>query len=189
MKNALVLHGNGANAQTNWFPWLKEELEKRSWKVWIPDLPRAEKPNITRYNDFILSNHAWEFNGESVIIGHSSGSVAILGLLQILPENVTVNTCVLVGSFKDDLGRDDLKELFLQPFDFGKIKQRAKKFIFIHSDNDPHCPLEHAQYLSKQLGGELIVLKGQGHFNLEAGEQYRKFPFLLDLLTNASNTK
>ncbi len=189
MKNALILHGTGANSQSNWFPWLKVELEKHGWKVLVPDLPGAEKPNIVRYNNFILSNQEWFFNDESVIIGHSSGSVAILGLLQALPESVKINMSILVGSFKDDLRRDDLKELFLQPFHFEKIKQRSKKFIFIHSDNDPHCPLDHAQYLSEQLGGELIVLKGQGHFNLEAGEQYRQFPFLLDLLTNTSNTK
>jgi predicted alpha/beta hydrolase family esterase len=78
-----------------------------------------------------------------------------------------VNKCILVGSFKDDLGWDSLKELFLVPFNFEKIKKHAKEFIFIHSDNDPYCPLEHAEYLSQKLSGKLIVIKGQGHFSGE----------------------
>lgn len=54
--------------------------------------------------------------------------------------------------------------------------------MFIHSDNDPYCPLEHAEYLAKSAGGKLIIKKGQGHFNLEKGKQHRQFPLLLELL-------
>ena len=43
-------------------------------------------------------------------------------------------------------------------------------------------PLEHAQYLAEQVGGELIVKSGQGHFNTELSEQYRAFPELLELI-------
>lgn len=59
----------------------------------------------------------------------------------------------------------------------------AEKYIFIHSDNDPHCPLNHAEYLSKKLNGELIIKKGQKHFSVGTmGEEYRKFPTLLDII-------
>lgn len=165
MKNALILHGTDSNSSANWFPWLKKELEEIGFEVWVPDLPHAEKPNIERYNHFLFTNKDWVFDSDSVIIGHSSGAVEILGLLQALPEGVVVNKCILVGSFKDDLGWDSLKELFIKPFDFEEIKKHAKEFVFIHSDNDPYCPLEHAEYLSQQLGGKLIVKKGQGHFS------------------------
>jgi predicted alpha/beta hydrolase family esterase len=167
VKNALILHGTDANSSANWFPWLKRELEQLEYKVWVPDLPHAEKPNIERYNSFLLSKKDWVFDSDSVIIGHSSGAVEILGLLQALPEKSIVNKCILVGSFRDDLGWDSLKELFIKPFDFEKIKGHARKFIFIHSDNDPYCPLEHAEYLSHKLNGKLILIKGRGHFSGE----------------------
>lgn len=182
MKNALILHGTGNNSQGNWFPWLKGELEKQGYEVWTPDLPLSDKPSIKRYNDFILGNGRWVFNDKSTLIGHSSGAVAILGLLQHLPEDVVVDTCILVGSFKDNLGSKDFDGLFEEPFNFKEIKKHAKHFIFIHSDNDPYCPLEHAKYLAKKLGGKLIIKKGQGHFNLEKGEEYKQFPFILELL-------
>lgn len=39
MKNALILHGAGNNHTGNWFLWLQEKLEKKDYKVWVPDLP------------------------------------------------------------------------------------------------------------------------------------------------------
>ncbi len=71
------------------------------------------------------------------MIGHSSGAVAILGLLQALPENLKVKQIVLVGAFRSDLGREAFKELFEEPYDFEKIKRQAQKITLIHSDNDP----------------------------------------------------
>jgi predicted alpha/beta hydrolase family esterase len=181
MKNALILHGTDDNPQANWFPWLKTELEKKNYHVWLPHLPQADRPNISRYNKVLLHN---DFDYQNAyIIGHSSGAVAALGLLQKLPDDVQIDTCIMVGSFKDDLGWEVLKELFLEPFDFEKIKKHAKKFILVHATDDPYCPLEHAQYLSEKLNGELIILPDQKHFSTgTAGEKYRKFPFLLDLI-------
>ena len=182
MKNALILHGTASSSKSNWFPWLKGKLEEKGWKVWVPDLPEAVTPNIKRYNEFLLSQ-PWDFNDESVIIGHSSGSVEILGLLQALPEGTQIKEAVLVGSFVSNLGRPDLAGLFEEEFNYEKIKTRAKKFTLIHSDDDPFCPLAGARALSEVLGGELIVQEGQKHFSIgTAGEQYKEFPFILDLL-------
>lgn len=181
MKNVLILHGTDGYPTGNWFDWLKTKLEKENWKVWVPQLPGANRPNIQRYNEFLIANDNWEFNEESVLVGHSSGAVAILGFLQDLPDGKKVDTCYLVGSFKNNLDREALDDLFLKPFDFELIKTRANKFVFIHSDNDPYCPLEHAKYLSEKLGGELIIKPGQFHFSTgTAGDKYREFPFLLE---------
>jgi len=190
VKNALVLHGTNGNSKENWFDWLKIELEKNGWKVWVPDLPQADKPNIKRYNKFILTNKDWKFNEESILVGHSSGAVAILGLLQRLPKGTQVDTCYFVGAFKNDLRWDALKELFDDKFDFKEIKTKAKRFVFIHSNNDPYCPLEHAESLSKSLGGDLIVKKGQKHFSIGTmGKIYEKFSFLLQEIITRQKRK
>jgi len=180
MKNAVILHGTDATSQSNWFPWLKEELEKEGWNVWVPDLPHAEKPNIERYNKFLFAS-GWDFNEDTTLIGHSSGSVAILGLLEALPKNTVINGAVLVGSFRNDLKWDSLKDLFVKPFDFVKIKCTAKKFVFVHSDDDPICPLEQAEYLCEKLGGEFVLLSGRQHFSVGyGGEQNRRVPEILE---------
>ncbi|OQX50824.1 hypothetical protein B5M47_02905 [candidate division CPR3 bacterium 4484_211] len=178
MKNVLILHGTGNNSQGNWFPWLKKELERRGYKVWVPDLPDADYPNTKKYLKHIFSN--WQFDEDSIVVGHSSGAVAILGFLQNLPENVVIKKAILVSAFKDNLSWDALNGLFEEPFNWEKIKAHAKRVVLYHSDNDPYVPLSHAQYLKEKLDAELLVKKGQGHFNLEVGPQYKQFPELLE---------
>lgn len=186
----MILHGTDNTSTNNWFPWLKRELEQQEYKVWSPDLPGAEKPSVHSYNEYIFANKEWRFNEESILVGHSSGAVAILGLLQALPDGLTVDTCVLVGAFKDNLGWDSLSDLFLDPFDFQKIRSRAKRIIFIHSDNDPYCPLEHVIYLREQLEAELHVYPKQKHFSIKTfGDKYKEFPVLLNLLSSNTYTE
>lgn len=182
MRNALILHGTSSNSDGNWFPWLKKELEKIGWNVWVPDLPDADRPNVKKYNKFMFNNKNWKFDSDSVLIGHSSGAVAILGLLQHLPPNVKVDTCILVGAFKNDLSWPNLRGLFEETFNLEFIKKKAKRFVFIHSKDDPHCPPEQAEYLAKRLGGKLIMKEKEGHFNLEKGPKYKKFPLILKIV-------
>ncbi len=182
MKSALILHGTKATPKDNWFFWLEDELKQKNYQVWTPQLPGADQPSIKRYNQFLLASD-WQFDDEATLIGHSSGAVAILGLLQALPAEVQVDTCIMVGVFKDDLGWDNLGGLFETPFDYSYIKSKAKRFIFIHSDNDPYCPLEHAEYIAAKLDGKLIIKPGQKHFSVgTVGEKYRQFPLLLRLV-------
>lgn len=182
MKQALILHGTDATPQSNWFTWLKGKLEKDGYKVWLPQLPNSDTPNTKVYTDFLLSEPDFTFDDETIIIGHSSGAVEVLHLLQKLSDDTKIKAAFLVSAFKDDLGWDALGGLFDEPFDFASIKTKAGKFTFLHSDNDPYCPIEHAQYLSGQVGGELIIKSGQGHFNTELGEQYKVFPELLEII-------
>lgn len=180
MKQALILHGTDASPSNNWFTWLKEQLEADDYKVWLPQLPNSATPNTKTYNEFLLSNPDFTFNEETILVGHSSGAVEILGLLQYLPDDTRVKAAYLVSAFRNDLGWDALTGLFEEPFDFEKIKAKADKFVFFHSDNDPYVPLNQAQYLAEQLDGELIVQPSQGHFNTELSESYQEFPVLLE---------
>lgn len=178
MKNALILHGTNGSSKENWFPWLKQELRKKGYNVWVPDLPRADVPSIRRYNDFIFPK--WKFDNDSIVVGHSSGAVAALGLLQELPDNVVINKAFLVAGFIGSLDWDALKELSQFTLDWSKIKTKAGKFILIHSDDDPYVHLEHGRKLKKYLNGELVVLSGQKHFSVSDHPKFVQFPELLE---------
>jgi two-component system response regulator HydG len=99
MKQALILHGTDATPASNWFAWLKVQLEQDGYAVWLPQLPNSDKPNAKTYNQFLLANQDFEFNNETIIIGHSSGAVEVLSLLQHLPEDKKVKA-VGENSFK-----------------------------------------------------------------------------------------
>jgi hypothetical protein len=181
MKNALILHGTQGNPRGNWFQWLKKQLQKKGYKVWVPKLPTPGKPRVSRNVKYILANKKWKFNSDSVLVGHSSGPAIILGLLNELPENVVVDKCILVASFtKSDW--EPNSELFDYSFDYKNIKTKAKHFIILHSDTDPYTSLDQPRELAGELDAELIIKKGEGHFNLEKGLQYKEFPLLLNLV-------
>jgi len=185
MTNVLILHGTGATPNSNWFMWLKGRLIGRGYRVWLPQLPDADTPSAATYTKYLLSNKDFKFGDETVLVGHSSGAVEILNLLQHLPKMTHVKAAILVSAFKDDLEMDELSGLFEEPFDFEKIKQRCGKFIFIHSDNDPYCPLDHAKYLARETNGEVVVFEGQGHFNTELSSDYEQFPEIIQFIDEA----
>lgn len=182
VKQALILHGTDASPEANWFRWAEAFMEKLGYVIWLPQLPNSATPNTEIYNSFLFSKPKFEFNKETVLIGHSSGSVEILSLLQHLPDAVTVGDVYLVSAFKGSLNWDALDGLFAEPYDYELIKTKARSITLIHSDNDLHVPSEQAHYLADKLNARLLVVAGQGHFNIEQSESYRKFPLLAQVI-------
>lgn len=179
MKNAVILHGTFDNPRKNWFQWLKKELVKRGYKTWVPMLPNSDKPNPHNYNPYLLGK--WNFNEDTVMIGHSSGATAIINLLNSTSAHFRINKAIMVAGFKDDLDWDPTRELFPDKWDFTRIVPKASKFILIHSDNDSYVSAEHADYFKKHLGDKAVlkIMKGQKHFSVSGSPEYKQFPELL----------
>lgn len=184
MKNAVILHGTGGNSKENWFQWLKKELLSKGYeKVWVPNLPGADRPNVCTYNAYL--DERYNFNKDTMMVGHSSGAVSILGLLNKLPEDKKIKKAVLVAGFKDNLDWEDLSDLFIYKFDWKKLQRMCDEYILIHSTNDPYVPMKHGELLKDKLGpkAKLIVMKDQKHFSMGSyGPKYKKFPELLKYL-------
>jgi len=178
----LLLHGTGGNSRDQWFPWLKQELEKKEHQVWLPDLPGADEPDINKYNPFIIHHCPFKFDSKTTIVGHSSGATAALGLVQTLPSKI--NKVISVAGFIDDLDYDPVKKMFKTwKFDWKKIKNRVNKIYAIYSDNDPYVPVWHAEQLHKLIGAELVLMPGQKHFSISTYSKYTKFPKIIDLIS------
>lgn len=178
--NFIILHGTGGSSRGNWFPWLKTELEKDGHRVWVPDLPDTDEPNPAKWTPHILGNCPFNINEDTIVIGHSAGAVETLHLLQSI--DTPIHGAIPVGSFNYPLDREDLVHLFDEPFDFAKIKQNGGKVIFLHSDNDPNCPLEGAQDLAGKLNAKIVVLPGMQHFSYRDNPRFTELPEILPLI-------
>lgn len=185
MKKAVFLHGTDSSPDDFWMPWLREKLQNAGYEVFAPVLPENHTPNKETYEEF-LKKSGWDFS-DNIIIGHSSGSTTVLNLLssEWFPS---VNQAVLVGTFlSEDLlkgvswyERGQFDNLFFPRYDAEKIKQKAKKFIFVHGSNDPYCDINLARKLCKELGGEFIEVENGHHLAGTSG--VTELPQLLEKL-------
>lgn len=168
MKRAVILHGTDGHPKHHWMPWLKAKLEEQGYEVWVPELPENHTPNAQVYNDFLLGQ-GWDF-ADNIVVGHSSGAVSVLNLLmdERCPK---IKLGVMVGAWAggQPMGHFDENQfagLFPENgFDFELIKSKADHLAFLHSDDDPYCPLEQAQYLAGQLDAPITVLHSAGHIS------------------------
>lgn len=177
---ATILHGTDATPESNWFPWLKIELESRGYEVWVPELPNNHMPDRNVYNDYLFGQ-GWDFT-DNLVIGHSSGAVSVLNLLSDKRcPHIKLGIVVSAWShgIPDEMDYEQFVELFPpNGFDFEKIKSNTDKLVFIHGEKDPYCPLEQAQWLAKNTNAKIIVVKDGDHL----GEKYKELPEILEYI-------
>ena len=177
--NVFIIHGSFGSPEENWFPWLKEELEKLGHRVFVPVFPTPEgqsldvwKKAFEKYKQFLEE--------ETIFVGHSLGPAFILNLLEGL--NKPVKAAFFVAGFVGSLNNpefDELNKSFAdRVFAWEKIKENCRQFFVFYSDNDPYVPKEKAEELARNLGISPILVKEAGHFNDVTG--YTKFPVLLE---------
>jgi predicted alpha/beta hydrolase family esterase len=178
MKNAIIFHGTGCTPESFWHPYLKTELEKKGYDVWVPALPDADSPDINKWLPKALEG---SYNSETIIIGHSAGGPLILAVLESLDKPVKM--AIQVAGFMDQIS--ERKQLILKSsYDWEKIKNNAKHHILINSDNDPWgCDDKQGRKLFDMLGGSQVILHGEGHMGSDTYNQpYKQFPLLVKLI-------
>lgn len=178
-----IIHGSYGNPQENWFPWLKQELEKLGHNVFVPKFPTPEGQNLeTWMSEFEDTGYFSKIDGESVFIGHSLGPAFILSVLERLNMQKPIKACFFVAGFLGLLNNpevDGINETFVEKvFNWSKIKKSCKNFFMYASEDDPYVPIEKARELKEKLGAELKIVRNAGHFNEKAG--YKKFKLLLE---------
>lgn len=185
MKHAIILHGTGGSPESNWFPWLKVELQAKGLEVWLPALPSPDLPSLKVNTDFLLAHCPFPLDADTLVVGHSSG--AILALILAQSNTVSLGGIMAVSVFHDNsLGWKKNAKLFDVDFDWPAIKAKSGKLLFVHSDTDPYVPLDQAKYVANHCEAEMIVIPGQGHFNLEQSPSYKAFPKLMEILEEAN---
>lgn len=183
MKNAIIIHGTYGNPDENWFPWLKTELEKIGYQVYVPTFPTPENQNLESWLKVIGDLHK-NIGAQTIFIGHSVGASFILSIIEAL--DLPVRAAFLVSGFLGLLDNEEFdnlnKEFVNQKFDWGKINRNVQDIYLYHSNNDPYVPVERAYELAANLGVEPIIIENGGHFNEKAG--YKEFPRLLSDIKN-----
>ena len=180
--NFLIVHGSLSNPNANWFPWLKQELEDRGHHVSVPAFPTPENQSLDVWNEIANAAIAGWSPRDTVLIGHSTGSVFVLRMAEraTQPFKTVVTVCPFVSHLNIPV-YDPLVASFIKaPIVWDKVAAGARKILCYAGDNDPYVPLSLAQEVADGAGIPLNILKKGGHLNAESG--YLKFPLLLNTL-------
>lgn len=181
----IIVHGWHGSPQSNWFPWLKEQLEDLDCEVIIPAMPNADNPNVSEWVTYIAKT-VGQPNTNTYLVGHSLGVAAILRYLEVLSKQEKVGGVIMVAGFSESMGYKEPDSFLQQPMDYNYIKKAAQKFVAINSDNDPYVPLSQGEVLRDKLGAELIIIKNGSHLNGAAG--FLQLPIVLDKIKELINT-
>lgn len=180
MKEAVILHGTSETPESFWLPYAKKELEKKGYVVSIPQLPDADNPDLKNWLPAALEE---SYTERTVLVGHSAGCPLILSVLENI--DVRIKQAILVSGYARPKSDNPKPEPILQEtYNWQKIRNNVEDIIFINSDNDPWgCDDVEGRYMLDNLGGTLIIKKGEGHMGSDTYHQpYREFPFLIKLV-------
>lgn len=169
------LHGFTANSESDFHPWLKAELEKKGHTVMVPNLPQTENPSVNEQVEYVIDNYS--FDADTVLFGHSLGSVVALKVLERLDG--PIHSLVLAAGFAEPGFLDHkrpFENTFDWKFDFEKIKKNVGDIILLKATNDTAVPEGRTEYIRQKIGGRVIEVRAQkDHLSAEVEPEILKY--------------
>ena len=186
MKNYFIIHGFMGSNIENWFPWFKEKIDSENSLCVIPQFPiEIHKHNYDNWKKLLdVYNKEYKMlNEDSVVIGHSTGSIC--ALKYILENKIKIDKLILVSGFnnflaedKNDIHNEINPTYYVADEDIYNIRKYVNKIICIYGDNDPYIPQDVLHNFSKSINAHEIIIKDGGHLNATAG--YTTFKEILN---------
>src|SRR3989338_8125508 len=175
MKRVFIVHGWDFNPEVNWYPWLKKELEKKGFKVIVPEMPNTSEPKINAWVSY-LKKVVGKLDEETYFIGHSIGCQTIMRFLEKENYKGKIGKVIFVaGWFKlDNLENDEVKEI-ANPWtntqiNFNKVKQKLSSLIVFLSSNEPYGFVDYnARTFREKIGAKVIIENNKGNFTEDDG--------------------
>ncbi len=173
----IFIHGNGGcSPDDNWFPYLKNELEKLDLHVVAHQFPDAVLARASYWLPFLKNE--LKADKHSIIVGHSSGALAAMRFA----ENNKLLGSILIGAMHTDLGIESerLSGYFDTPWNWQAIKDNQQWIVQFASTDDPWIPISEPRFVHGKLNSQYHEFTNQGHFG---GDYYKKdFPELVTVI-------
>lgn len=192
MKRVFIAHGWDEHPRDCWFPWLKKELTKKGFKVFIPQLLKPKDPTIENWV-LQFAKVVGEIDKNTYFVGHSFGCQIIARYLESLEGKKKAGGAIFVSGFFKRLSglgnaidiKRTAKHWLDTPINFKKVKSHLNKSVAIFSDNDPLVPLDNSEDFKNKLGSKIIIEHKKWHFSDEFGNN-KKLPVVLEELLKIS---
>ncbi len=180
MKNSyIIIHGSFGSKDGNWFPWLKQELEKQNKKVDVPQMPVGiGNQNFENWSKVL---DELDINENTIIVAHSIAPIFVCKYL--ITNKIKVKKLVFVCGFNNYLGIDNDFDSVNKPMyidNYKDVKNYCNDITCFYSDNDPYVKFEVEKQFADTISNKQYVIKDGGHLNSESG--YTQFESVLKVL-------
>ena len=181
--NYFLIHGSFGSPYSNWFPYIRKELEKKVLEVYTPDFPTG-----VGYQNYINWSRLLKTYLDADLIGENTTifahSIAPVFICHFLTEyKIKVKKLVFVCGFNNYFGINDEYDAVNKTMYFNNledIKKYSKEIICFYSKNDPYVKYESEKEFADKIATKQIVIESGGHLNSESG--YEEFSELLNYL-------
>jgi len=170
IRRVFIVHRWDGTSKSDWYPWLKRELEKKGFKVVVPTMPNTSEPKISDWVNH-LRNVVGKLDSETYFIGHSIGCQTIMRFLEKEDYNSKIGGIIFVaGWFRlDNLEGEEVETIAnswtTTPIDFNKVKSKLSKLIVFLSSNEPYGFVEeNTRTFEERLNAKVIIEEDKGHF-------------------------
>ncbi len=188
MKKVYLIHGWSGSPENSFFPWLKEELEKKGFEVKALAMPNPDFPVIDDWVSY-LANQVKVYEENTIFVGHSIGCQTIMRYFEL--QTTKAKGAVFIAPwfnlpFLETDGEKKIAKPWLETsINFEKIKQNLPQITAIFSDDDPDVDLSDKELFEKNLNAKTIVEHNKGHFSDDAG--ITELPSALEAVLEISN--
>ena len=173
-RNCIIIHGCPSNAEKaldpkkrtydkHWIPWTKKALEKNGIETLTPRMPEPWQPDYQAYKNLFDELHV---NEQTTLIGHSCGCAFLVRWLGETKRRI--DKLILVAPWKvANASRVGPKTEFYT-FDVDpRIPSRVNEIVMFTADNEEEDGKKSLKMYYDVLGGNVIELKGHGHYCLK----------------------
>ena len=181
MKAVIIPGNDNTQITSNWYQYVKSELEKLGLEVIAENMPDSKVARKDIWIPYIKDKLAGD--EDSILIGHSSGAIAIMKYLE---EN-KCKLAILVGTYYSDLD-DELERdsgYFDEPWKWDKIKNNAKKIVIFASRDDPWINISEPRLIKENVNAEYHEYKDEGHFGCDYDK--KEFPEIVTVVNKVIN--
>ncbi len=186
-KKCIIIHGCPSDAEKamnpetrtydkHWIHWTKKHLTANGIETETPLMPSPWQPD---YEKFKSEFEKYTVNESTILIGHSCGCSFLVRWLGETKRKIF--KLILVAPWKIPYKDDEFRRKFYTyPID-ESIKNRVNKIIMFTADDEKDDGKESLMIFHEALGGEIIKLKGRGHYTL-GDMKTEEFPELIEAI-------
>ena len=175
-----IIHGYTSSSNAEWFPWMKEKLNKKGINVTVFDMPNSDAPVARQWIEHLDSNIE-KITENTHFIGHSLGCITLLRYLEKQTDNTKFGGIILASGFIKKNPKYPIFDPFIkEDLNMNKIIKMTQNRIVFTAPNDQYVPYDFSCELAQLFKANLITIENGGHFIGQEG--FYEFPQLYDEL-------